>query len=694
MEQDIYSLCFMCSIRCPIKVTAKDGQVAWIEGNPHVAGMEGALCPRGAAGIGLLNDHERLQGPMIRDGERGSGKWRKVSWDEALDYTADKLKKIIDEYGGHSVVLGERAQLATHVSKTFLKAIKSPNYFSHDALCKGSANTAFRSMFGYTDGQCGAHIKGAKQIILYGRNMLEAINVKEVNGLMGALESGAKLTYIDPRVTVTATKAHRFWMIRPGTDLALNYALMHVVIKERLFDPEFVDRFVEGFKELEEFVQPYTPEWAEAETGIAAAEIVTLAREASQAKPHVLFHYGYRSASHNNEIYFRRSMLILNALMGSIETPGGVFFKKGPAAEGGKPARKLTEQDFPAIAAVRFDKVGTPQLPLPDPNHGVPQMYPQGILDDDPYPLKALIAFRFDPLGSIPDANLTKKALDKLDLIVSIDINHSDIANYSDVILPESIYLERTDCVQQLNGLKPQMYIRKQAVTPRYDTRDGAMILKQLAQRLGLGDYFPYENMEDLVRWQLDGTGFSLEDFEAKGFVSYGQSQIFWDRDELKLKTPSGKIEFKSSLLEGAGFESFPAYEPVPQLSGDQFRLVVGRIALHTHVSTQNNPYLNEVAPENPAWINTQKAAELGIKNGEEIEITSKVGTGKTKAYVSDLIHPEALFILHGFGHENKLARRSFARGVSDSVLQENVSDMVGGSPGFHETIVSIRSAH
>jgi thiosulfate reductase/polysulfide reductase chain A len=220
------------------------------------------------------------------------------------------------------------------------------------------------------------------------------------------------------------------------------------------------------------------------------------------------------------------------------------------------------------------------------------------------------------------------------------------------------------------------------------------MILKQLAQRLGLGDYFPYENMEDLVRWQLDGTGFSLEDFEAKGFVSYGQSQIFWDRDELKLKTPSGKIEFKSSLLEGAGFESFPAYEPVPQLSGDQFRLVVGRIALHTHVSTQNNPYLNEVAPENPAWINTQKAAELGIKNGEEIEITSKVGTGKTKAYVSDLIHPEALFILHGFGHENKLARRSFARGVSDSVLQENVSDMVGGSPGFHETIVSIRSAH
>ena len=691
MENSVFSLCFMCSIRCPIKVLEKDGQVRWIEGNPHVPGMEGSLCPRGAAGIDMLYDHERLQSPMIREGERGSGKWRKVDWDEALDYIGEKLKAIIDKHGGKSVVLGERTQLATHVSKTFLKAIKSPNHFTHDALCKGSVNTACRSLFGLTDGQVGVDYKNTKHIVLYGRNIFEAVSVKEVNNLMSALENGAKLTYIDPRVTVTATKAHRYWMIRPGTDLALNYALIHIILKERLYDPAYVDRWVHGLTDLQDFVRPYTPEWAAEETGIAADEIVDLAREMSRDKPSVVFHYGYRGASYTNEIYQRRSILILNALMGSIENKGGLFFKKGPGEIGGKPARKLTEQKFPKADAIRFDKAGTPDLPLPDPNHGVPQMLPQAILNEDPYPIKALIAYRFEPLGSIPDARLTLKALEKLDLIVTIDINHSDIALYSDVVLPESSYLERTDCIQQANGLKPQMFLRRQAVTPRYDTREGAIILKEIGERIGIGKFFPYNTMDELVAWQLEGTEFSMEDFDAKGFVAYGKNQIFWDRsDGIKLKTPTGKIEFKSSLLEEAGFKSFPKYEPVKRPSGSEFRLITGRVALHTHVSTQNNPYLNEIVPENVLWINSQKAADLGIKNNDVVEVASGRGKGQIKAFVTDLIHPETVFMLHGFGHMNKAATRSFNKGVSDSLLQENVMDTVGGSPGLHETFVTV----
>ncbi len=693
MTESVYSLCFMCSIRCPIRVEVKDGQVTWVEGNPHVAGMEGSLCPRGAAGIRTLYDDQRVQSPMIRVGERGAGHWRKATWDEALDMVGNKLKEVIDQHGGHSVVLGERTQLATHVSKTFLKAIKSPNHFTHDALCKGSVNTACRSLFGLTDGQIGAHYKKTKNIVLYGRNIFEAVSVKEVNNLMHALENGAKMTYIDPRVTVTATKAHRYWMIRPGTDLALNYALIHVVLKERLYDAAFVDRWVHGLTELQEFVNDYTPAWAEKETGIPADSIVELAREVSRDKPNVIYHYGYRGASHQNEIYFRRSILILNALMGSIEVPGGLFVKKGPAEESGKAARKLVEQKgFPKIDKPRFDKVGTKELPLPDGSHGVPQMLPQAILQEDPYPLKALIAYRFDPLMSIPDRALTKKALDALDLIVAIDINYSDIAWYADVILPESTYLERSDCIQQVNGLKPQMFFRKQAVEPRYDTRDGAMILKQIAERLGTGKFFPYENMDELVQWQLKGTGFKMEDFEKKGFVAYGKKQIFWDRkDGLKFKTPTGKIEFKSSLLEDAGFDSFPAYEPVASPPEGQFRLVVGRIVLHTHVSTQNNPYLNDLCGENLLWINENKAAAMGIDDGDMVKIASSVGDGEMKAKVTDLIHPETVFMLHGFGHEAKAAQRSYNKGVADSHLQENLMDKVGGSPALHDTFVSVQ---
>lgn len=695
MDKSVYSLCFMCSIRCPIRVDVKDGQVRWVEGNPHVPGMEGSLCPRGAAGISMQYDSQRVQAPLIREGKRGEGRWRKATWDEALDYVAEKLQAVIDQHGGHSVVFGERTNLATHVSKTFMKAIGSPNHYTHDALCKGSVNTAFRSLFGYTDAQAGIDYKNTKHIVLYGRNIFEAVSVKEVNNLMSALESGAKMTYIDPRVTVTATKANRYLMIRPGTDIALNYALMHVILKERLYDAEYVNRWVEGLVDLQDFVRSYTPEWAETETGIPAGEIVALARELAKAKPSVIFHYGYRGAHHTDEIYLRRSILILNALMGSIEAKGGIFFKKGPGEVGGKPARKLTEQDLPKIdMPSRFDMVGTPEFPLPDGNHGVPQILAPAILNDEPYPIKAMVINRFDPLKSIPDTNQMKRALEKLDFIVSIDINYSDLAWYADVILPESTYFERTDCVQQANGLKPQMFLRRQAVGPRYDTREYSVIMKQIADRMNIGQYFPYQTMDELVDWQLEPTGFKLADFEAKGFVAYGKNQILWDRkDGIKFKTPSGKIEFRSSMLEKEGFPSFPNYEPVAEQKDGNFRLVVGRVVLHTHVSTQNNPYLSELFPENVLWINSARAAELGIQNDDMVEVTSKVGTGQIRAFVTDLIHPEAVFMVHGFGHEAKLATRCYAKGVSDSVLQENVSDKVGGSPALHDTFVTVKAA-
>jgi thiosulfate reductase/polysulfide reductase chain A len=530
-----------------------------------------------------------------------------------------------------------------------------------------------------------------RHIILYGHNLLEAIKVKETRSLLAAIERGTKITYIDPRVTVTATKAHRYMRIRPGTDLALNYALIHFIIKEKSYDRAYVERWVKGFSEIKAFIRPYTPEWAANETGIAADEIRELAREISRDRPAVVFHFGHRAAHYENETYMRRSIGMLNALMGSIETRGGYLFKKGPGDVGAKPARKLTEQALPVVDQVRFDKIGTLEFPLPDSKFGVAQMLPNAILNQDPYPIKALLVHRFEPLMSIPDSAMTKKAFDRLELIVTCDINYGDTAWYSDVILPEPIYLERTDAIKQVNGVKPQMFLSRQAVAQRYDGREFPVIIKQLAERLGVGQFFPYETMEDLVLWQLEGTGFKMEDFNQKGFVTYTDKAIIWDREEgIKFKTPSGRIEFVSTMMEGAGFASFPAYESMPSPPDGHFRLTVGRCALHTHVATQNNPYLNELMPENVLWINTARASAAGIKNGDQVEVASKQGSGRIKAYVTDFIHPEAVFMLHGFGHEAQMARRSCNRGVADGLLQENKTDWIGGSPALHHTFVTV----
>jgi thiosulfate reductase/polysulfide reductase chain A len=693
MAQEVYSICFMCTVRCPIRVEVENDDVTWIEGNPHVPGIDGALCAKGSAGLALLHDTERPQYPMIRTGPRGAGQWRRASWDEALDYTAEKLKGIIEKYGPQSLVFGERTNLNTHISKTFMKALGSPNHFTHDALCKGSVNTAFRSLTGFTDPQVGIDYGNTKHIVLYGRNIFESLEIKAINNLLAAMDKGAKLTYIDPRVSITATKADRYWMIRPGTDLALNYALMHVILKEGLHDKVYVRRWVKGLKDLEAFVAPYTPEWAAQETGIPAEEIVAFAREVATAKPQVVFHYGYRGAHHPNEIHLRRSLIILNALMGSIETPGGLFFKKGMKAAGRGDIAKYVDQDIPKPSVPRFDGSGGSHFPIADASHGNPQMLAHAINNEDPYPIKALIANRFEPLGSIPDSAGVRQALDKLDLIVAIDVNYSEIAWYADVLLPESTYLERGDSIQAISGLKPQMFIRKPAVSPRYDTKPAWWIVKQLANRLGIGQYFPYETIEDIWNFQLKDTGVKLSDFDQKGFVVLSDKALWWDREkDIKFKTPSGKIELGGTLMENAGFPSFPPYTPVPQPPEGSFRLMVGRTAVHTHVSTQNNLYLSELVPANELWINTKAAAAQGIKDGQKVEVLSPLGTkGVLKAKVTDFIHPEAVFMLHGFGKTVPAQTRCYQKGASDALLQENISDKAGGSPALDETLVTVR---
>ena len=693
MKKVFHTLCFMCSVRCPIEVVVEDDEVVSVRGNPHVGAMNGGICPKGAAAVGTLNDPQRVQGPMIRIGERGSGQWKMVSWDEALDYTADKCKDIFAKYGSKSSVYCERANLGSDISKSFMKAIGSPNHFTHDNVCKGSINVACRSMIGYTDGQINTDWGNTKHVIAYGRNIFESVEVKAMNTFIGAMEKGAKLTYIDPRVTITAAKATDYKMIRPGGDLALNYALINVIIKEKLYDAVYVDRWVKGFRELCSFVEPYTPEWAEKETDIPAAEIVKLARDVSKDKPSVVFHYGYRGSHHPTEVYFRRSILILNALMGSLEAKGGLFIKKGLKDAGFDAGiKKFSSQKFPEMAdARRFDGCGQEKFPIADTGHGVGFMFPHAVLNEEPYPIKVLFAFRFDPLLSNPDRATNLKALQKLEFIVSSDVNFGGTTDLADVILPESFFLERSDPFQMGASLKPAINRRVACVKPRFDTKPLWWILKQLADRMGVGEFFPYETIEDIWNFQLSDLDINIEDFEKTGFVSLSNAPIRWDRsDGIKFKTPSGKIEVVSEMMENAGIPSLPPYQELDACDG-AFRMMCGRCVAHTNVMTQNNKYLNNLVPENMIWINENRAEALGIKNNDPVEVESEVGKGQLRAFVTDMIHPEAAFMLHGFGHREKGSERSFNRGVADSTLQERLYDKVSGSPALDHTWIKVR---
>jgi thiosulfate reductase/polysulfide reductase chain A len=304
----------MCAVRCPMEVTVEDGKVSWLQGNPHDRHRP-SLCAKGAAGLAFELDDQRPQTPLIRKGPRGGGQWRRASWDEALDYIADKLKETIEAFGPRGIVLSDRGGPFADLTRTFVQALGSPNYFNHDASCNGNAHNAGRSIYGFGSAGLVFDLKNTKHLVLYGRNIVESLMVKEAKAFMAAVANGMRVTYIDPRASFTACKATRYWQVRPNSDYALNLAIIHEVLEQEAYDKDFVAGFVSGMDYLRKAVKDTTPEWQEDHTGLPAGQIRAFVKEIAADAPQVIFHPGWMTARHKQSFYVSRTALILNALM-------------------------------------------------------------------------------------------------------------------------------------------------------------------------------------------------------------------------------------------------------------------------------------------------------------------------------------------------------------------------------------------
>lgn len=691
MKKSVYSMCGMCTVRCPIRVEAEDNKVTWIEGNQHLIG--GALCAKGSAGPALIADNERPQQPLIRDGGRGAGRWKKVSWHTAYDFITDKLKKIKKEHGAESVVLSSRGGPWQDMYKTFIHAFGSPNYTNHDNTCGRNTHHASLSLNGVGRTGFSYDIKNSKHLVLFGRNMFASLKIPENLQTMDMLDKGGRLTYVDVRQTMTGLKASRFFQVRPGTDYALALGMIHEIIKRGLFDEKFIDRYVSDFDELCYFIEQYTPKWAAQECGVKEKAILNFVDEVAEDMPQVIFHPGWNLSRYKDSFYASRALHILNVLMGNIEIKGGLIIPKGPGDCGVKGIRNF-ECSKPDIK--RADGVGWKYKHF-DKGPGLAHLFFDAMEKHDPYPVKAWIAMRHDPFTSMPDPQQQKRYFDNCDLLVSIDTHYSEFGWYSDIILPESTYLERDNpiCVQK--GPKPRFAVRRKAVDPEFDTKPAWEIFKQLADRLDIGDYFPYKTIDDLYKWQLEPTGLSLDDFKEKGFVSLSDKPLMFDRDKLdgQFKTPSGKIEIISKKLTDAELPSLLKYESPQKPPKGMFRLVYGRAAVHSHSHTINNPLLHELMPKNSLWINKRVAAKLGVEEDDVVDVIAINGvTERVRAHVTEFIHPEAVYTVHGFGRQIPLQTKAYHAGLSDQKLMVGKLDdwdKAGGAINLCESFVQVR---
>lgn len=688
-----YSICGMCTVRCPIQVDVANGKIKHIWGNPKATGSY-ALCPRGAAGKAFEYDDERPQYPMIRDGERGEGKWRRVSWEEALDYVAEKLAAIKKEHGARAVALSDRGGPHREFHKTFLSAFGSPNYFTHHATCSNSVHNAHMSVAGLARNEVAYDYGRCKHLVAFGRNFFQSLNTAEARKVIDLIERGADFTFFDVRFNFTAAKATEFHLVRPSTDYAIALALIHVLLAEDLYQHEFVADWVTGLEDLRRFVAPYTPEFASEESGVPARAITALAHDLAAKAPNVIVHPGWMTAWGKDDYYLRRALYAINALLGTYEAPGGLVFPKGPGDCGVK-LRQLTSIAPKPETSQRCDGIGDEVKHL-GKGWGMLQLLPKAILTGKPYPVRGYICMRHDPLSSLPDPEEFKKGLHALDLLVVCDVNWSEMAWQADVVLPEATFLERTDNIIARKGLKPKLALRQQAVEPRFDAKPRWWIYKELGKRLGLDEYFPYETIEQYLEWSLENTEFSPADFAASGEISLAKAEIWFDRKSgLKFKTPSGKIELTSQTLTAAGIDSWKPYERPAALGDSQFRLITGKSAVHTQGrTTLNNPLLNEIVSGSIFQIHPTRAKALGVKTGDSIKLKNGSFEVTAPVEVTEFIHPEVVYTMHGMGDTIPLRTRSYGQGISDARLAAGaLVATVGGNCPVTDTVLEITKA-
>lgn len=705
------SICEMCSTRCAIQARVDDDGKVFITGNPVSKSTGAAVCARGGAGVNQLKDPNRLINPIMRVGEKGENKWKEISWDEAYEYIATKLNEIKAKYGAQSVAFAAKSGFESAFLNQFAYAYGSPNIFDHGSTCPSGYAIALKSVFGA--GNLARDFANAKFMLNFGHNVFEGIVISYARGVASALQKGCKVVSLDPRFSVLSSKASEWIPIKPGGDAAFMLAFVHTLIYEELYNKKFVEKYTIGFDKLKESVREYTPEKMSAHCDVPAKTIIALARECAKAAPAAIIDFGHRATYSPEEIELRRAIAIANALIGNIEAKGGLFFPKNASLYNKLAGEKVA----PEIKGSALPKIDAPKAPRIDgvdikggefskipKTRGIYGKFLDAALKGEPYQLHGIVMTRSNPVMTINDSKRVAQALKTLDLVVCIDVYLSDTAQFADIVLPESTYLERDEQFLGKNSKNPGYQVRQKVVETIGNTKPVYQIIKELADKMGFGEAFPYKDMRDYRFKQAANEPEAMAEILDKGLVSYGipllardkasveqflakypNAKEFIDEDfelskVLECKTDSGKIELFDEVLENACGRGGLSFNDPKMKQNDEFYFIQGKVAVHTNGHTANVPWLSELMSDNAVWINDKVAKGLNLKKNDRVRLKSKVGEQIASVLPTAGIREDTLFGYFGFGHNSPSQKRSFEKGVNASALLEHTISPVCGT--------------
>ena len=683
--------CEVCFWKCAAWAHSdENGNIQKIIGNETDPHCYGRLCPRGTGGVGMYSDEDRLKTPLIRTTIDGEETFREASWDEALGLIASKFKSIKEKYGAESFALLKHGSPGKHLEHLFKAygsdTIAEPAY----AQCRGAREAGFYLTYGSWVGSPEpTDIRDTKCLVLIGSHIGENMHNSQVQEMSDAIDNNATIITVDPRFSTAASKSQHWLPIKPATDIALMLAWIHVIIKENLYDKDYVKKYTTGFEELKNHVENFTPEWAYGITTIKPEDIVKTAREMAYAAPSVIIHPGRHVSWYGDDTQRARAMAILNAILGSWGRRGGFYFK---------------------------EKISVPKYPHPKYPHpkwdwtNIGEKYPfaqMGITTEvikcaipnknNKYPVKAMMVAGTNITKSIPDKKLLEAAIDELEFMVVLDTMPMDVTGYADVVLPECTYLERFDGIRSSPNREPSIAVRIPAVKPKYDSKPGWWVAKQIGERIGLGDFFKYDDYKEVIEWQLEKMGTSLEEMEKIGVKHYPRKSgplYLEEGKKYEFATESGKIELYSKELKNLGFDALPNYTKHPEPPQGFYRLNYGRAPMHTFSRTANNPNLNALKSENNLWVNPKVARIIGLKTGQSVWLRNQdkiTSTFSIKVRVTERIRWDSVYMVHGFGHDNKKLSRAFGKGINDTqMVTKTMIDPIMGGTGMRGNFVEI----
>ena len=683
--------CEVCFWKCAAWVYKnKKGNIQKIIGNDDDPASRGRLCPRGTGGVGFYYDEDRLKKPMLRVTDAdGSQSFKEVSWDEALDYTASKLLKIKDEYGPEAIALfthGSAGSFWSHMLKSIGSvSVAAPSY----AQCRGPREVAFIATFGKgINSPEPTDIENSKCLVLIGAHIGENMHNGQVQEMSTLLDREGTVITVDPRYSTAASKS-KYWLpIKPATDLALLLAWMHIIINEELYDKDYIDRYAFGFDQLKQHVQKYTPEWAASETELDVNLIKNAAYEMAKAAPATIVHPGRHVTWYGDDTQRLRAVAILNALLGSWGRKGGFYF-----------VSKASKPSFPHKAYPQPSKTWKDMLSGKYKLAGL--ALASGICDatvpdsTGVIKYKAWIVNGTNLIQTLPNQSNTLKAIEELELLIVSDTMPAEITGYADVILPECTYLERYDMPRISQGRYPTVALRMPAAEPKFDSKPGWWIAKQLGKKMNLDSCYNFDDITELIDWQLKKIGTSLDEMKRIGVkvMDRKDSMYLLPGEDHQFHTNSGKIELYSTALAAEGFDPMPVYTKHKQPSRGFYRLNYGRAPMHTFSRSQNNPNLNDLMDENNIWINPKIAKIYGFVNGQEIWLKNQDGiitSSSVKVRITERIRHDSVYMVHGFGHTAKQLTRTYGKGASDTEMITNVKyDPIMGGTGMRENFVT-----